>query len=135
MRQSHKAVAVLRVLCVHSVLAIGLTAQAQPGIAELDPVFFPPENPFSEEKRVLGKILFWDEQLSSDNTTSCGTCHIPAAGGTDPRIANNPGIDGMQNTLDDIRGSFGIVKSDSNDDYAVDATFNLMRQITSASIR
>ena len=133
MRQSHKAVAVLRVLCVHSVLAIGLTAQAQPGIAELDPVFFPPENPFSEEKRVLGKILFWDEQLSSDNTTSCGTCHIPAAGGTDPRIANNPGIDGMQNTLDDIRGSFGIVKSDSNDDYAVDATFNLMRQITGRS--
>ena len=133
MRQAHKGIAVLRTLCVGSVLAVGLSAQAQPSVAKLDPVFFPPENPFSEEKRVLGKILFWDEQLSSDNTTSCGTCHIPAAGGTDPRIANNPGIDGQQNTLDDIRGSFGVVKCDENDDYAVDATFNLMRQITGRS--
>jgi len=123
----------VRTLLVTSVLVIGASSQAQPAIAKLDPVFFPPENPFSEEKRVLGKILFWDEQLSSDNTMSCGTCHIPAAGGTDPIIANNPGIDGVQNTLDDIRGSFGVVKSDANDDYAVDATFNLMRQITGRS--
>ena len=123
----------VRTFIVTAVLALGASAQAQPAIAKLDPVFFPPENPFSEEKRVLGKILFWDEQLSSDNTMSCGTCHIPAAGGADPIIANNPGIDGIQNTLDDIRGSFGVVKSDANDDYAVDATFDLMRQITGRS--
>jgi cytochrome c peroxidase len=133
MGQTFKAIGVLRSLCVCMVVAGGLSAGAQPSIAKLDPVNFPPENPFSEEKRVLGKILFWDEQLSSDNTTSCGTCHIPAAGGVDPRIANNPGLDGQQNTLDDIRGSFGIVKSDANDDFAVDATFDLMRQITGRS--
>jgi len=129
----HKGVSVLRVVCVGSLLAIGFAAQAQPNIAKLDPVFFPPENPFSEEKRVLGKILFWDEQLSSDNTTSCGTCHIPAAGGTDPIIADNYGLDGQQNTQDDIRGSFGVIKSDANDDYAVDATFELLRQVTGRS--
>ena len=39
------------------------------------------ENPVTEPKRVLGKILFWEEQLSSDDTVACGTCHIPAAGG------------------------------------------------------
>ncbi|MEM7307687.1 MAG: cytochrome-c peroxidase [Planctomycetota bacterium] len=33
----------------------------------------------------LGKAVFWDEQLSADNTMSCGTCHIPSAGGTDNR--------------------------------------------------
>lgn len=128
-----RGLSVLRTIVVGSTIAIGASAQAQPSITRLDPVNFPPENPFSEEKRVLGKILFWDEQLSSSNTTSCGTCHIPAAGGTDPRPANNPGIDGLQNTLDDIRGSFGVIRSDANDDYAVDATFNLMRQITGRS--
>lgn len=33
----------------------------------------------------LGKVLFWEEQVSSDNTNSCGTCHAPRAGGTDDR--------------------------------------------------
>lgn len=51
----------------------------------------PPENPITEEKRVLGKMLFWDEQLSADSTVTCGTCHIPAAGGIDPREAVHPG--------------------------------------------
>ncbi len=133
MRNDSKGVSVFRSILLGSLLALGSNALAQPDIARLDPVFFPPENPFSEEKRVLGKILFWDEQLSSDNTMSCGTCHIPAAGGTDPIIANNAGLDGLQNTVDDIRGSFGVVSSDAKDDYVVDATFNLMRQITGRS--
>lgn len=33
----------------------------------------------------LGKTLFWDEQVSVDNTMACGTCHMPRAGGTDDR--------------------------------------------------
>ena len=76
-------------------------------------VQFPPENPFSPEKAVLGKALFWDEQLSSDNTVACGTCHRPAAGGSDPRPAQpgylgNPGADGTRGTADDPKGSPGI---------------------------
>src|SRR5262245_22932612 len=35
-------------------------------------VTFPKENPFSTERAMLGKILFWDEQLSSDDTMACG---------------------------------------------------------------
>ena len=35
--------------------------------AQLPPVIFPPENPYSGAKAVLGKILFWEEQMSSDN--------------------------------------------------------------------
>jgi cytochrome c peroxidase len=50
------------------------------------PVPYPTENPFSEEKRVLGKVLFWDEQLSSDRTVACGTCHVSGSAGTDPRV-------------------------------------------------
>ena len=48
--------------------------------AALPPVPVPAENPITEPKRVLGKILFWDEQLSSDNTVACGTCHRPGQG-------------------------------------------------------
>ncbi|VAX42527.1 hypothetical protein MNBD_PLANCTO03-1369, partial [hydrothermal vent metagenome] len=69
------------------------------------PVPVPTENPMTEEKRILGKMLFWDEQLSSDNTMACGTCHRPGAGGIDPRHGLNPGPDGIAGTEDDRTGS------------------------------
>ena len=62
---------------------------------QLPPVPFPAENPPTEEKRILGKILFWDEQLSSDDTVACGTCHQAGAGGSDPRLGTHPGPDGL----------------------------------------
>ncbi|MCA8958607.1 MAG: hypothetical protein KDC87_21200, partial [Planctomycetes bacterium] len=51
--------------------------------------------------------LFWDEQLSSDNTMACGTCHRPEHGGTDPRAHRNAGPDGEALTEDDGFGSPG----------------------------
>ena len=76
-------------------------------LAQLPPVPVPAENPITEPKRVLGKILFWDEQLSSDDTQACGTCHRPAAGGGDPRFGRHRGID--KGTIDDVWGSPGVV--------------------------
>ena len=73
--------------------------------AAVPPVPVPPENPITEPKRVLGKILFWDEQLSSDGSVACGTCHRPAFGGADPRAGRYPGVD--KGTIDDVRGSPG----------------------------
>ena len=78
-----------------------------PLVAALPPVPEPAENPVTEAKRVLGKILFWDEQLSSDDTVACGTCHRPAFGGADPRSGRHTGID--KGTIDDVHGSPGIV--------------------------
>ena len=80
-----------------------LTAMVAPALAELPDVPVPPENPITEAKRVLGKILFWDEQLSSDDTVACGTCHLPAAGGGDPRAAVHPGT--VPGSVDDVAGS------------------------------
>jgi cytochrome c peroxidase len=74
----------------------------------------PNENPITESKRILGKILFWDEQLSSDDTVACGTCHKPAAGGADTRLAINPGFDQIFGSADDIVGSPGIRALDEN---------------------
>ncbi len=101
--------------------------------AELPPVPVPPENPITEEKRVLGKILFWDEQLSSDDTMACGSCHISSAGGSDPRQGINPGPDGLFNTNDDIIASPGIVKRDENGLPIEDTVFGFTQQVTGRS--
>jgi cytochrome c peroxidase len=75
---------------------------------------YPAENPDSDAKALLGKILFWDEQLSGDDTVACGTCHRPNAGGSDPRssttAAAQAGPDQIMGTNDDIHGSPGVVR-------------------------
>jgi cytochrome c peroxidase len=108
-------------------LALVLSA-ATPLLAELPPVPVPVENPITEPKRVLGKILFWDEQLSSDGTIACGTCHRPAAGGADPRSARHPGID--KGTIDDVHGSPGIVARDRSGEVVAHALFGDQPQVT-----
>jgi cytochrome c peroxidase len=80
-------------------------------------VTFPAENPHAEAKALLGKVLFWEEQLSADNSVACGTCHRGAAGGSDPRSADAaaalPGPDGVFDTTDDIHGSPGLIACDA----------------------
>ncbi|MEO8465369.1 MAG: cytochrome c peroxidase [Gammaproteobacteria bacterium] len=92
---------------VHRLAALALLCLTQRTLAALPPVPVPAENPITEPKRVLGKMLFWDEQLSTNGTVACGTCHQPAFGGADPRAGRNPGTD--KGTIDDVRGSPGIV--------------------------
>ncbi len=96
-------------------------------LADVD---FPIGNQFTEEKRVLGKILFFDEQLSTDNTVSCATCHQSFAGGADPRIGTNPGPDGITGTDDDIQGSPGVIAQDADTAYDAHPVFGLGRQVT-----
>lgn len=96
----------------------------------LPPVPFPAENQFSQEKSDLGKILFWDEQLSSDNTMSCGSCHQPAAAGTDARGGTNPGVDGIFGTADDIAGSPGVATQSDDEKYMMSLLYGLLPQVT-----
>ena len=96
--------------------------------AALPAVPVPAGNPVTEPKRVLGKILFWDEQLSSDNTIACGSCHRPASGGADPRVGRYPGTD--KGTIDDVLGSPGIVSLDSNGLQRHDPVFGDAVQVT-----
>lgn len=101
-----------------------LTAQALP------PQPVPPANPITPAKAILGKLLFWEEQMSSNNRVACGTCHTFAAGGGDLRRLAHPGPDGIFGSSDDSFGSPGIVRSDAGNLYAPDATFGLTRQVT-----
>jgi len=43
----------------------------------------PADNPMSAEKVSLGRLLFYDFQISVDGGRSCGICHEPAKGFTD----------------------------------------------------
>ena len=113
----------LSMVFTHSVLAQILTA-----------VPVPPENPITQQKAVLGKILFWDEQLSSNDTVACGTCHINSAAGADPRTNGiHPGADGILGNNDDVVGSLGIANIDSTGNPVNDPIFGLEPQVTNRS--
>ena len=124
-RQGGRTVACRRVAVALMFAGPG-TALAQ----SLPPVPVPPENPMTEQKRVLGKMLFWEEQLSTDNTMACATCHIPTSGSADPRLGRNPGFDGIFFTEDDVIGSPGVIRSDENDDYVPSLIFGFDVQVT-----
>ena len=49
----------------------------------LPPVPWPKDNPYSKAKADLGRLLYFDVRLCSDNTVSCATCHAPDKGFTD----------------------------------------------------
>jgi len=115
-----------RSLVVLVVCAAGRLVLAQ----GLPPVPVPPANPLTEEKRVLGKILFWDEQLSGDSTVACGTCHTGGRSGTDGRIGIHPGPDAVFGTVDDVKGSPGVVHADGLGRPVQDPLFGFNPQVT-----
>lgn len=45
-----------------------------------DTIPFPKDNPYTPEKTVLGKQLFFDTRLSRDKNLSCASCHNPSFG-------------------------------------------------------
>lgn len=138
----------------------GIIQQQFPAYADRLPAP-PPENaPMGADliaQQTLGKILFWDEQLSSDDTMACGTCHRASAGGSDPRAitasataanpaggvnvlsigSRNPGADMVFGTADDVHGAQGIrsctvsgAVAGGAPQYVVDPVFGTGPQVT-----
>ncbi|MCP3956345.1 MAG: hypothetical protein GY719_00685 [bacterium] len=117
--------------------ALLLTLALLPGhvTAQLGPPPEPAGNPLTTAKANLGKALFWDEQTSSTRTVACGTCHIPATGGDDPRsltdpLALHPGPDGLFGGADDVVASPGVPLTDATGKYLSSPTFGLTEQAT-----
>ncbi len=78
--------------------------------------FWEPNHPgfdLVQKQVALGKALFWDEQLSSDSTVACGTCHAMKAGGTDGR----EGAFGQNQKF----GSPGMFPQDGLEEYRQEA--------------
>ena len=81
---------------------------ATPYTLEIPP-FFPPmdipeDNPLTVEGIELGRLLFWEKDLSADGSMSCGSCHLPSAGFSDPNPYST-GITGAQG----IRNAMAII--------------------------
>ena len=56
------------------------SAQEYPPLAPLGDPPIPLDNPMTDAKVELGKILFWDPRLGGDASTACVTCHEPDQG-------------------------------------------------------
>lgn len=103
----------------------------------LEPPTAPVGNAVTAAKIYLGKVLFWEEQLSSTKTVSCGTCHINGIGGSDPNsvigdlASTNPGPDGLFETGDDITASPGVPSSILDGTYQWNPSFGFNDQVTS----
>lgn len=68
-----------------------LDEEAKPYFSEighLPEVEFPKDNPYSTEKVLLGKTLFYDPRLSGSNQIACASCHDPELGWCDNRMVS-----------------------------------------------
>ena len=60
----------------------------------LPAIFWPDDNPYSDEKLELGRLLYFDKRLSSDGTVACASCHSSEFAFTDGQ-AFSTGIGGQ----------------------------------------
>lgn len=72
--------------------------------------FVPVENPLTEQKIELGRLLFFDKRLSKNNTIACASCHLPEKGFADGRpvavgIHNLKGTRGSPTAINRVYGS------------------------------
>ncbi len=65
------------------------------GSLGLPAVISPQDNEITPKKVALGRRLFFDKRLSSDNSISCATCHDPHYGFVDPHPVS-VGVKGRQ---------------------------------------
>ncbi|MBL8768557.1 MAG: hypothetical protein JNL94_14370 [Planctomycetes bacterium] len=114
-------------------IALAVLVSSFAGLAvaqQIPPVPVPAGNPITPSKANLGKVLFFDEQLSSTRTVACATCHIASRGGSDPRFGFHPGADGVFGTADDVVGSPGVIATDANQQTTKADPFALVPQVT-----
>lgn len=52
------------------------------------------EDPLTESRVALGRLLFFDRRLSRNGTLSCAMCHVPEQGFTSNELATAVGIEG-----------------------------------------
>lgn len=94
-----------------------------------NPFVFSPTNDYmpmpgsaTERRYLLGKALFWDEQVSSDNSMACASCHALVTAGVDKRgsfLATNNGF-----------GSLGVLPQDTLEFYAPGTPVTQQQNVT-----
>jgi cytochrome c peroxidase len=81
----------------------------------------PQDNRVTNAGATLGRVLFYDKQLSRNNTTACGSCHHQARAFTDGR-AKAVGFEGRQTqrnamTLTNLRYQFTAADFEGHEDH------------------
>lgn len=79
------------------------------GLAPLpDKVPEPPDNPTTSAKAKLGRLLFFDNRLSGDLTTSCASCHAPSLGWGDGQALSRgyPGTQHWRNSQTVVNSAY-----------------------------
>jgi len=86
METGHKAIVIVGALAVLALAGAGLSLSAdgppdrlawKAKFQRAAEIPFPKDNPYSEAKSKLGKLLFFDPILSGAKTHSCASCHNP----------------------------------------------------------
>jgi cytochrome c peroxidase len=92
----------MRIVLVGLIGVLGLVILGQmvgavlpPRMLGLPPIIAPLDNPTTPEKVALGRRLFFDKVLSSNNSISCASCHDPGYGFADPHSVS-VGVKGRQ---------------------------------------
>jgi cytochrome c peroxidase len=90
------AILLLLMSCQKEAIPVNLTTHVGgqvPGYFPA-PVYSFSQNPVTTEGFELGRRLFYDVRLSSDNTISCASCHFQSAAFSDPGKSLSEGIEG-----------------------------------------
>jgi cytochrome c peroxidase len=82
MKMSSRILAGALALPAFSFIAAAADVPPKPPLG-LPPIAWPKDNPYSQAKAELGKLLYFDRRLSGDETVSCASCHAPDMGFTD----------------------------------------------------
>src|ERR1035437_6199883 len=77
-------------------LPVGKTVRIKASLG-LPPVPIPADNPPTADTIALGRRLYYDRQLSGDNTVACANCHSPTMFFTDGRPVSL-GVNGKTGT-------------------------------------
>lgn len=92
-----------------------LTMSSKPAITPLgsidalpESVVHPTDNPYSKEKALLGRLLFYDPILSGEKDVSCATCHHPEFGYAE-NIELSIGVGGRGLGLDRFSNRLGEI--------------------------
>ncbi len=89
-----------------------LNSQARNLFGVLPTIAENPDNPITDEKVELGKMLYFDNRLSKDNTQSCNTCHNLNTFGVDNKSFSegNDGKLGGRNSPTTLNAAFHFVQ-------------------------
>ena len=79
-----------------------------PALAALPEVPVPPDNPITDAKVKLGRLLFFDDRLSGDVSTSCSSCHDPRFGWGDGNMVSRgyPGSQHWRNSQTIVNSAY-----------------------------